>query len=83
LPTVIAYRRLLKNPALDTTTAACESVFKTAPQTTTAKDGRWRTFPKNDGLMQFIPSAVYFARAKVNGKAIRASLTRFKFYLAH
>jgi len=37
-------------------------------------DGRWRTFHKHAGLMQFIPSGIYFARCKVRGKAIRKSL---------
>jgi len=35
---------------------------------------RWRTFHKHAGLMQFVPSGVYFARAKVNGKIFRRSL---------
>jgi len=43
------------------------------PYNPTSKDGRWRTFHKHTGLMQFIPSGVYFARCKIKGKAIRAS----------
>jgi hypothetical protein len=43
-------------------------------QTISSKDGRWRTFHKHAGLMQFVPSGVYFARAKVNGKIFRRSL---------
>ena len=58
----------------DSTTAARESVPSTNRHTTVSKDGRWRTFHKHAGLMQFIPSGVYFARAKVNGKIFRRSL---------
>src|SRR5579871_1911362 len=58
----------------DATTAARQSVSKATPNTTVSKDGRWRTFHKHAGLMQFIPSGVYFARAKVNGKIFRRSL---------
>ena len=60
----------------DTTMAARESDSRkqTASLTTTSKDGRWRTFSKHAGLMQFIPSGTYYARSKVNGKSVRASL---------
>ena len=64
----------MKTQALDTSTAICESISKTTPQTSTSKYGRWRRFHKHAGLMQYIPSSVYFARAKVDGKSIRASL---------
>jgi integrase len=47
-------------------------------QSSISKDGKWRTFEKHAGLMQYIPSGVYFARAKVKdgGRGIvkRASL---------
>jgi integrase len=58
----------------DTTTAVRESDRKQASLTTTSKDGRWRTFVKHAGLMQFIPSGTYYARCKVRGKSIRATL---------
>lgn len=57
-----------------TTMAARKSVPKTTANSTVSKDGRWRTFHKHAGLMQFIPSGVYFARFKVNGKIFRQSL---------
>ena len=63
----------MTNPTLDVT-AARESVTGTVQQTTVSKDGRWRTFHKHAGLMQFVPSGVYFARAKVRGKIFRQSL---------
>ncbi len=59
----------------DTATAARESDGrKPIPHTTTSKDGRWLTFTKHAGLMRFIPSGTYYARTKVNGKSVRASL---------
>ena len=58
----------------DTAIEARESVPRTNPQTTVSKDGKWRTFHKHAGLMQFIPSGAYFARAKVKGKIYRRSL---------
>src|ERR1035441_10507178 len=64
----------MKPTDTETRTAVCESIPKTNPHTTTSKDGRWRTFHKHAGLMQFIPSGAYFARVKVNGKVIRCSL---------
>jgi hypothetical protein len=68
--------------ATDTKLEASESVAKTIPHTTVSKDARWRTFHKHAGLMQYIPSGVYFARAKVNGKIFRASLDTAVFATA-
>lgn len=42
--------------------------------TTVSKDGKWKSFHSHAGLMQYIPSGIYFARAKVNGVVKRASL---------
>ena len=42
--------------------------------TTTSKDGKWKSFHTHAGLMQYVPSGVFFARAKVNGTVKRASL---------
>jgi len=42
--------------------------------TTTSKDGKWKTFHKHAGLMQYTPSGKFFARAKVNGVVKRISL---------
>jgi len=43
-----------------------------------SKDGKWRTFSKHAGLMQYVPSGIYFARVKIkngrNGVVKRASL---------
>ena len=43
-------------------------------KTSTSKDGKWRTFHTHAGLMQYVPSGMFFARAKVNGTVKRASL---------
>jgi integrase len=58
----------------ETHAAGRKSVPKTNLQATTSKDGRWRTFHKHTGLMQFIPSGIYYARAKISGKIFRRSL---------
>lgn len=42
--------------------------------TTTSADGKWKTFHSNAGLMQYVPSGVFFARAKVGKNVKRASL---------
>jgi hypothetical protein len=40
----------------------------------TSSDGKWKTFHSHAGLMQYVPSGMFFARAKVNGIVKRASL---------
>ena len=55
----------------DTQTAAATSSRKL---TATSKDGKWKSFRAHAGLMQYLPSGVFFARAKVNGIVKRASL---------
>lgn len=47
---------------------------RTHKLTTASKDGKWKTFHAHAGLMQYVPSGVFFARAKVNGVVKRASL---------
>jgi integrase len=37
-------------------------------------DGKWRSFPKVPNLLQYVSTGLYFARLKVNGKAIRRGL---------
>jgi hypothetical protein len=55
--------------------AACKNDRNSRPaNTTTSKDGRWRTFYKVPGLMQFIPAGTFYARTKVEGKSVRTSL---------
>lgn len=59
----------------DTKTAAAMP-DKLAPtlKTSISKDGKWKTFHKHAGLMQYAPSGMFFARTKVNGTVKRASL---------
>ena len=44
------------------------------PKTSTSKDGKWRTFLGHAGLMQYVPSGNFFARAKIDGVVKRISL---------
>ena len=55
----------------DTKTVAAKTSRKL---TTTSTDGKWKTFHGHAGLMQYVPSGIFFARAKVNGIVKRASL---------
>ncbi len=41
-----------------------------------SRDGRWRSFPKVPGLLQYVSTGTYFARAKVEGKLFRQSLLK-------
>jgi integrase len=61
-------------PDEDTAMSGAESPKPAARASTTSKDGRWRTLHKYPGLMQFIPAGTYYARTKVRGKPVRASL---------
>jgi integrase len=48
--------------------------MRTLKLTTTSKDGKWKTFHSHAGLMQYVKSGVFFARAKVGRTVKRASL---------
>ena len=50
--------------------------------TTTSKDGKWKTFHSHAGLMQYVPSGVFYARAKVGRTVKRASLETEVFTVA-
>jgi integrase len=63
----------------DTKMADAKTVRKL---TRTSKDGKWKTFLGHAGLMQYVPSGYYFARAKVNGVVKRASLETEVFTVA-
>ena len=62
---------LLMTNQIATETAAAKTSRKL---TTTSADGKWKTFHGQAGLMQYVPSGIFFARAKVNGIVKRASL---------
>ncbi|MEO5804417.1 MAG: tyrosine-type recombinase/integrase [Verrucomicrobiota bacterium] len=61
-------------PLSETTTAGAESVPKTKRDSNLSKDGKWRSFPKVPNLLQYVIAQSYYARAKVKGKPVRASL---------
>jgi integrase len=54
--------------------AAMPDKLPPKPKTSTSKDGKWKTFHQHAGLMQYVPSGVYFARSKVGKIVKRASL---------
>jgi integrase len=47
-----------------------------------SKDGKWRSFPKTPGLLQYVSTGTYFARVKHNGKLFRSSLVTTVFSTA-
>jgi integrase len=61
---------VMTNPN-DTQTAGA---LRTRKLTTTSADSKWKTFHGHAGLMQYVPSGVFYARAKVDGIVKRASL---------
>jgi integrase len=63
----------------DTKMADAKTVRKL---TRTSKDGKWKSFLGHAGLMQYVPSGVFFARAKVAGVVKRASLETDTFTVA-
>jgi hypothetical protein len=50
--------------------------------TSISKDGKWKSFLNHAGLMQYVPSSVFFARAKVGGIVKRVSLETNVFTVA-
>jgi integrase len=62
----------MKSLTIDTTAGAKSAEPKRAQHLST--DGKWRSFPKVPNLLQYIATGTYFARCKVKGKPIRASL---------
>src|SRR5262245_37819002 len=56
------------------TMAGAKSVPKTAAHL--SRDGKWRSFPKVPGLLQYVPTGSYFARGKAQGKLYRQSLLK-------
>src|ERR1019366_9731874 len=37
-------------------------------------DGKWRSFPKDPNLVQYVSTGTYFGRVKIGGKTFRESL---------
>jgi len=72
----------MKPSPKDASATPRETGPKSNPHTSTSKDGRWRTFQKHSGLMQFVPAGTYYARVKVRGKSVRAALETAVFTTA-
>jgi integrase len=62
------------NALLEIPTAGAKSVPKTNRNDNLSADGKWRSFPKVPNLLQYVVAGTYYARCKVNGKPVRASL---------
>src|SRR3954464_9342586 len=43
-------------------------------QSRLSKDGKWKSFGKAPNLLQYVPSGIYYARLKIDGKLFRSSL---------
>ena len=66
----------------EATTAGAKSVPKTKRDPHLSKDGKWRSFPKVPNLLQYVIAGTYYARCKVSGKPVRASLETDVFSVA-
>src|SRR5438445_8889290 len=60
--------------ANEATTAGERRLRKAKRDPHLSKDGKWRSFPKVPNLLQYVIAGTYYARCKVNGKPVRASL---------
>jgi len=58
----------------NTTTTGTQSVPKTNRSANMSADGKWRSFPKVPNLLQYVVAGTYYARCKVKGNPVRASL---------
>ena len=66
----------------DTTMADAEVVLNERRDRHLSADGEWRSFPKVPNLLQYVIAGTYYARCKVNGKPVRASLDTDVFSVA-
>jgi integrase len=64
----------MKADITDDTTAGTQSIPKTKRNANLSADGKWRSFPKVPNLLQYVVAGTYYARCKVKGKPVRASL---------
>jgi integrase len=67
---------------IETADAKSSRKLPAKPQSSISKDGKWKTFHGQAGLMQYVPSGVFFARVKVDGIVKRASLDTGVFCVA-
>jgi integrase len=66
----------------DMTMADAERVLNDKRDRHLSADGKWRSFPKVPNLLQYVIAGTYYARCKVNGKPVRASLDTDVFSVA-
>jgi integrase len=66
----------------ETTSAGTKSIPATKRDTHISTDGKWRSFPKVPNLLQYVIAGTYYARCKLNGKPVRASLETDVFSVA-
>lgn len=66
----------------ETTTAGAQSIPETKRDPNLSSDGKWRSFPRVPNLLQYVIAETYYARCKVNGKPVRASLETTVFSTA-
>ena len=64
----------MKADFTDTATGGANSIPKTKPGDNISADVKWRSFPKVPNLLQYVVAGTYYARCKVKGKPVRASL---------
>ncbi len=63
-------------------TPSAKRIQKTKRDPHLYKDGKWRSFPKVPNLLQYVIARTYYARCKVDGKPVRASLETDVFTVA-
>jgi integrase len=81
-PAIVSRKLFLMKVANESTTAGADSIPKTQRDPHLSTDGKWRSFPKVPNLLQYVISGTYYARCKVSGKPIRASLDTDVFTVA-
>ena len=37
-------------------------------------DGKWKSFPQHNNLLQYVPTGMFYGRVKINGKVVRSKL---------
>ena len=68
--------------ANEATTAGAKPIQKAKRDPHLSKDGQWRSFPKVPNLLQYVIAGTYYARCKVDGMPVRASLETDVFTVA-
>ena len=66
----------------ETALAGTKSIPATKRDPHVSTDGKWRSFPKVPNLLQYVIAGAYYARCKLDGKPVRASLETDVFSVA-